>query len=226
MVGSASSDDSQTFVHGARESIQIGFDIAHIMRGGFADIAGFHFSEGPFDPRGRAQHQTARRNFGSRRHHGTGGDDGVFSHLRAVHQHGAHADQATVADGAGVQRHVMADGDLVADHQRVGAAGDVQDASVLDVRPLADADVIDVSANHRVEPDTAFLADDDIADDLGALGDPGGGMNLRYGVFEGMNHGPWLPLSLYGFAEASGEPGCGLPKPAFNCFWAGNPLIF
>ena len=99
----------------------------------------------------------------------------------------------------------------------------MQDASILNIGPLADADVIDVSADHRIEPDTAFFADDDVADDLGALGDPGGGMNLRRGVFEGMNHGLWLPLSLYGFARLSGEPGSGFQAQLSIAFRPATP---
>ena len=41
----------------------------------------------------------------------------------------------------------------------------MEHAEILDVRPFADPDVIHVTPNNRVKPDTAVLAHDDITDD-------------------------------------------------------------
>ena len=51
---------------------------------------------------------------------------------------------------------------------RVRVVHDVHDGAVLDVRPLADADRVDVAADDGVHPDAAFGADLDVADDLRA----------------------------------------------------------
>jgi hypothetical protein len=60
---------------------------------------------------------------------------------------------------AGCRRWMMqavADGDVVADDGLLAAGVDVDDGAVLDVRAGADADVVGVTAQHAVEPDTDF----------------------------------------------------------------------
>ena len=73
----------------------------------------------------------------------------------------------------------MADGDVVAEDERVLVAHDVEDAAVLNVGARADADVVDVAANHGAGPDAGVFADDDVADDDGGGVNVGGGGDLR-----------------------------------------------
>jgi hypothetical protein len=79
----------------------------------------------------------------------------------------------------------MADQHLLADQGRQAGlvAGarriDVDDAAVLEVGPSADADAVDVAAQHAIVPDARFRADLDVADQAGAGGDEGGGIEER-----------------------------------------------
>ena len=80
---------------------------------------------------------------------------------------------------AAVQNRGVSDRHLVADARRVRAAHHVNDGAVLNIRPIADPDRVDVAANDDVHPDAALLADFDVSDDLRALVDIGGRMDLR-----------------------------------------------
>jgi len=90
----------------------------------------------------------------------------------AVHDGGAHADEAVIMDGAAMQGNPMADSYPIPDRKRiarrvVGAAGmaDMQDAVILNVAALADTDAIDVTADDRKRPDGTVTADFDFAND-------------------------------------------------------------
>ena len=56
---------------------------------------------------------------------------------------------------------------VVAENERMRVAHHVQHGAVLNIRARADADEIDVAANHGAGPDARLLADDDVADDDG-----------------------------------------------------------
>ena len=45
----------------------------------------------------------------------------------------------------------------------------MKNRAVLNVYPVTDADGIDIAAQHRVEPDAAFVADDRVADNRGVV---------------------------------------------------------
>src|SRR5688500_8763985 len=51
--------------------------------------------------------------------------------------------------------------------------------TVLYIRPVADADVVHIAAEDRAEPDAGLMADLDVADDDGSLGDESRFMNAR-----------------------------------------------
>jgi hypothetical protein len=80
---------------------------------------------------------------------------------------------------------MMADQHLVADQRRDSRrrppAGriDVDDAAVLDVGAGADADPVDVAAQHAIVPDARFGPDLDVADQPRARRDEGGGIDKR-----------------------------------------------
>ncbi len=64
-----------------------------------------------------------------------------------------------------MQRHGMADGDIIAKNQRILIAHDVQHRAILNVGPRADANVVHVAANHRARPDARILANHHVAND-------------------------------------------------------------
>ena len=65
----------------------------------------------------------------------------------------------------------MPDRDLSIDLNWMRPVRHVQDAVVLDVRPRADADRMDVATQHGAVPDRAVVAEDDVADQRGIFGD-------------------------------------------------------
>jgi hypothetical protein len=79
-----------------------------------------------------------------------------------------------------MQRHAVADGDVVADNEwRTRIVGmflvrDVQHGEILHIAAGADADTIDVTAHNAVVPNAGLGADLDFADNYGSFGDKGG----------------------------------------------------
>jgi hypothetical protein len=78
-----------------------------------------------------------------------------------------------------VEDDAVADGDRVAEDQRVRIAHDVEDGAVLDIGARADADEVDVAADYGAGPDAGVGADRDVADDDGLRVNVGGGGDLR-----------------------------------------------
>jgi hypothetical protein len=64
----------------------------------------------------------------------------------------------------------------------------MEDAKILDICPGADPDPVDVPPDDGGEPDAGFSPDDNIADDLGRVGDPCGRIDDRKAVPERKNH--------------------------------------
>src|SRR5206468_2545069 len=83
----------------------------------------------------------------------------------------SHADERAALDRAAVHDRAMPDRDFLGHDGWPGVVGDMEHAVVLDVRPRSDADVIDVAAKDGAEPDRAVVADLDVADERGVLGD-------------------------------------------------------
>src|SRR6185437_5957294 len=109
----------------------------------------------------------------------------VLVHHRTIHHGGVHADQAVVANRAGVHHRGVADGDALADQAGKARAvrtrvGDVHDAAVLDAAACTDADMVDIPAQHRAGPDRHVVAQHHVADhagggvDVDALAEAGG----------------------------------------------------
>ena len=97
-----------------------------------------------------------------------GGDEAARFHMREIDDGGAHADEAIILERAGMQQHLMADGDAVADGGRPRFAGDMDDGAILDIRAAADADAVHITADDDAEPDACFRPDMHITDDDGA----------------------------------------------------------
>ncbi|MFN9940298.1 MAG: hypothetical protein ACK56I_12575, partial [bacterium] len=105
------------------------------------------------------------------------GDDGVVADARAVHHGGIDADQAAVADLAAVQRDMVGDRAVLADHGgRVRAHVDHDE--ILQVGAGADADLGHLAAHDHVRPNRGPVAHVHLAVQLG------GGMQQGEG-FEG-----------------------------------------
>ena len=130
--------------------------------------------------------QLALPDAGARRDHGTGGDERLLADHRVVENRGADADQATVLQGAAVDDGGVADRDAGTDGGRRGEV-DVHDAAVLDVAALADGGLVEIDANDGAEPDAAFGADLDVADDGGAGRHVDGGGDAGPHTFIGNN---------------------------------------
>jgi hypothetical protein len=120
---------------------------------------------------------------------GTRGDDGAGSDDGAVENDRAHADEAAGFDGAAVEYSVVADGDVVANVNAVLFLHAVQDAVVLNVGVVADADLVDVAAEDGVHPDAGVFAKNDVADELGGVVDVAGVGELGSDAFVGADHG-------------------------------------
>src|SRR5690606_5881260 len=119
-----------------------------------------------------SQPQLATAHDLARRHQCAGTDEGVVLDHRAVQDPRPHADQAVVADAAGMHDGAVADGDVGADLGREATRlrvrpimADVDDRAVLHVGAVADADVVDVAADHAAGPDRHVIAQLHPADD-------------------------------------------------------------
>src|SRR5712692_10703520 len=87
-----------------------------------------------------------------------------------------------------VQGHTVPDGDFVFQDCRLLAGARVQDAVVLHVRAIADANVEHVAADDAAEPDGRLLAHVHIADYLRTFSDECRWVNLRVNAAKWSNH--------------------------------------
>src|SRR5712692_3489815 len=131
--------------------------------------------QGALDLAGVAYYQAAGGDFGALEEQGAGGHDAAGADFYAVEDDGAHADQASGLDGAAVKGDAVADGDVVAEEQRIFVAHNVEDAAVLNIGARADANVVHVAADDGARPDAGVGADDDVADDDSGGVNVGGG---------------------------------------------------
>ena len=116
------------------------------------------------------------------RQHRAGGEHGVALDLAAVHDDRAEADEGAVVEDAAVDHGHVADQHVFADERGEPLGGparplriDVDHAAVLDVGARADPDRVDVAAQHAIVPDARLGPDFDVADQLRAGRDEGGG---------------------------------------------------
>jgi len=64
----------------------------------------------------------------------------------------------------------------------------VEDAVVLNVGVVADANLVDIAAEDGVHPDAGVFAEDDVADDLGGVVDVAGVRKLGRDALVGADH--------------------------------------
>ncbi len=83
----------------------------------------------------------------------------------------------------------MAYGDIVANVNAVLFLHAVQDAVVLNVGVVADADLVYIAAEDGVHPDAGVLSENDVADELGGVVDVASIGELGTDAFVGADHG-------------------------------------
>lgn len=83
----------------------------------------------------------------------------------------------------------MAHGDFVFEYRRMRSIPHVNHGIVLNVRMVADADVMNVTAYGAVAPDRSLFSEVHVAYHLGAGVDIRGRVNLRVNPTERSNHG-------------------------------------
>lgn len=82
----------------------------------------------------------------------------------------------------------MADRHIVTDDQRVCIVRHMQHAQILDVGAISDSDVVDVPSNDGMEPNTAVLPHDDVADDDAGFLDEAGSRDRGRDALECSDH--------------------------------------
>ena len=83
---------------------------------------------------------------------------------------------------------MMADGNVVANDERMGIVRDMKHAEILDVRPVTDADTIHVAPDDRMKPGAAILAHDYVPDNDGGLFNKTGVRNRRFDALKCSDH--------------------------------------
>src|SRR6185503_12274377 len=91
-------------------------------------------------------------------------------------------------DIAAVQRDAVSHCDFVLENGRLLAGARMQHTVVLDIAAVADANVEHVAARHRAKPHGRLLAHMHVTDDLRAVGDESGFVNLRMNAAEWSDH--------------------------------------
>jgi hypothetical protein len=119
---------------------------------------------------------------------GAGGDDRTGPDYGAIEDDRAHADEAAGFNFAAVKNHAVAHGDIIADIDSILFFHAVEDAVVLNVRVVADADLVDIAAEDSVHPDAGVFANNYVADELGGVVDIAGLGELGSDAFVGANH--------------------------------------
>ncbi|EVT82979.1 hypothetical protein Z046_31235 [Pseudomonas aeruginosa VRFPA09] len=135
----------------------------------------------------REQQQRAVGNLLALGNQRVGADDAVLADLRPIEDHRVDPYQAVVAHAATMQHGVVADGDALAEGQRIAHVG-VHHRAVLDVAVLADMDQLVVAAQHRAKPDAGAGIQANLADHRCAGRDPAVGMGFDAGIAQAVFH--------------------------------------
>jgi hypothetical protein len=87
-----------------------------------------------------------------------------------------------------MQHHVMAYRDVIAYDERMYIVSHMEHAKVLNIRPFSDPDVIHIAPNYSIEPHTAILTHNHIADHNGSFFDKARLWHGRLDALKGANH--------------------------------------
>ena len=105
--------------------------------------------------------------------------DRFRTHMHVVQERGPHPDQTVRLYLAAVQDHAMPHRHMVAHDAGVEVSLNVTDGSVLDVRVMADSNVVHVTPDDCVEPDAGIVSNFNVTDNFGAFCDKYARSQLR-----------------------------------------------
>ncbi len=153
------------------------------------------------DLAGHAGDHRTLRHLHPRRHQRHRADHATPAEFRAVHHHGADADQAVVADLGAMHHGAMRDRTIVPD-RGAAAAADMDHRAVLNVAGAADAHSGALGADHRIGPEAAALRGADAAEDTRGRIDVGRPIERNLGA-EDEGHGADLTVTVH---DPAGSP--------------------
>ena len=81
----------------------------------------------------------------------------------------------------------MANGDIIPDEGRIPPSRHMDDATILNIAPFTDANVVDIATQDRVIPNAGICSDLGIANDLSSWSYKNTRINLRLYSTVGMN---------------------------------------
>src|SRR5690606_38111272 len=113
---------------------------------------------------------TASFHSGILRDNGTCRDDAIALHDTIVHNDTAHSNQHIIMDGATVHNGIMAYGHIIANSCWRFLIRGVDNCSILNVYFVTDFNIVDISSNHGIEPNTALLPHHHITNNGGIFG--------------------------------------------------------
>src|SRR5690606_22330774 len=120
--------------------------------------------------------------------HGPGGNDRIALHQAIVHDDAPHPYQHIVPYGTAVHNGIVADRDIIADLGRGFLIGAMDHGPVLYIDLVAHFDVVDIPADHGVEPDRTLVPHAYLLHDGGVFGNitilsnlVGSSPDLQYG---------------------------------------------
>ena len=137
---------------------------------------------------GLAHEKAARRDDGAFRDKRTGGDDAAGPDCCAVEDDAAHANQAAGFDRTAVQDNGVADGDVIAENERICVAHDVENGTILDIRARPDTHKVHVTAEYGAGPHAGMFTDDYVTDDHSLRIDVSSCGDLRHVTQVSANH--------------------------------------
>jgi hypothetical protein len=110
-------------------------------------------------------------------------------HYCIVHHNGAHTNEYIIMNGAAMHNGIMPDGNIIADRCSVFLVSAMDAGSVLHIYFVTQLNKIHIATQHRVEPETAIITGNHIANDSGIGGNEAVvaelGVLIFYGKYDG-----------------------------------------
>ena len=137
---------------------------------------------------GSTHHERSLRHFHSFRHQRAGRDDGIRPDLCSIQNDRSDADESAIRHFAAVQNSTVTYRHTIPDDAGIGSMVNVKDAIVLNAGLIAYADVVDIASDRHIGPNARAVANNHIADHLGARVDVSGVCNAGHYSAIGSNH--------------------------------------
>ena len=96
-------------------------------------------------------------------------DEAFLANHRSIEYDSVHADKRAIADGASVDDRAVSNSDVLANERRILEVCHMNDGAILYVRAALNANALDISTHHRVEPYAHVLLKHYIANDAAAI---------------------------------------------------------